>query len=58
MNQNIIKQKRDKNFMIFKNHDLIVFQSPFQAELYSKNNHIFLGMGHSIFYLYLVIKYS
>ncbi|KAG4105748.1 hypothetical protein H8356DRAFT_1418532 [Neocallimastix lanati (nom. inval.)] len=35
------KTKRDENFMIFKNNDLIVFQSPFQAELFSKNKHIF-----------------
>ncbi|KAL6608912.1 hypothetical protein U3516DRAFT_873222 [Neocallimastix sp. 'constans'] len=36
------KTKRDENFMIFKNNDLIVFQSPFQAELFSKNKHIFV----------------
>jgi len=35
------KTKRDENFMIFKNNDLIAFQSPFQEELFSKNKHIF-----------------
>ena len=45
------KTKRDENFMIFKNNDLIVFQSLFQAEL-------FLQMAHFILHLYLVIKYS
>jgi len=43
--------------MIFKNIDLIIFQSPFQAELFSKKN-IFLRMAHFILHLYLVIKYS
>jgi len=37
------KTKRDENFMIFKNNDLIAFQSLFQAELFSKNQHIFCG---------------
>jgi len=43
--------------MIFKNHDLIAFQSLFQAELFSKIN-IFLRMAYFILHLYLVIKYS
>jgi len=51
------KTKRDENFMIFKNNDLIVFQSSFQAELFSKNKHIF-AMAHFILHLYLVIMYS
>ncbi|KAL6594428.1 hypothetical protein U3516DRAFT_804581 [Neocallimastix sp. 'constans'] len=52
------KTKRDENFMIFKNIDLIIFQSPFQAELFSKKN-IFLRMAHFILHLYLVInKYN
>ncbi|KAG4082174.1 hypothetical protein H8356DRAFT_1435863 [Neocallimastix lanati (nom. inval.)] len=29
------KTKRNENFMIFKNTDLIIFQSPFQAYLFS-----------------------
>ncbi|KAL6611904.1 hypothetical protein U3516DRAFT_870945 [Neocallimastix sp. 'constans'] len=45
------KTKRDENFMIFKNNDLIVFQSLFQAEL-------FLQMAHFILHLYLVINTS
>ncbi|ORX99476.1 hypothetical protein LY90DRAFT_519895 [Neocallimastix californiae] len=49
------KTKRDENFMIFKNNDLIVFQSPFQAELFSKNKHIFAD-GTFILHLYLVIN--
>jgi len=36
------KTKRDENFMIFKNNDLFVCQSLFQAVLFSKNNHIFV----------------
>jgi len=43
--------------MIFKNHNLIVFQSPFQAELFSKNKCIFFE-AHFIMHQYLVIKYS
>ncbi|KAG4102047.1 hypothetical protein H8356DRAFT_1421616 [Neocallimastix lanati (nom. inval.)] len=42
------KTKRDENFMIFKNNDIIVFQSPFQAELFSKNKHIFAD-GYQVF---------
>jgi len=42
------KTKKDENFKIFKNHDLIVFQSPFQAELFSKNKHI---LGDGTFYI-------
>ncbi|OUM69834.1 hypothetical protein PIROE2DRAFT_66779, partial [Piromyces sp. E2] len=29
------KTKRGENFMIFKNHNLAIFQSPFQAKLFS-----------------------
>ncbi|KAL6598903.1 hypothetical protein U3516DRAFT_846173 [Neocallimastix sp. 'constans'] len=46
------KTKRDENFMIFKNHNLIVFQSPFQAELFSKNKCIFFE-AHFIMHQYL-----
>ncbi|KAL6617603.1 hypothetical protein U3516DRAFT_748571 [Neocallimastix sp. 'constans'] len=38
------KTKRGENFMIFKNSNLIIFQSPFQAKLFKKyNNDIFCG---------------
>ncbi|KAL6625552.1 hypothetical protein U3516DRAFT_809758 [Neocallimastix sp. 'constans'] len=46
------KTKRDENFMIFKNNDIIVFQSPFQAELFSKNKHIFAD-GHILYCTYI-----
>ncbi|OUM57982.1 hypothetical protein PIROE2DRAFT_21416 [Piromyces sp. E2] len=29
------KTERGENFMIFKNHNLAIFQSPFQAKLFS-----------------------
>jgi len=32
------KTKRGENFMIFKNSNLIIFQSPFQAKLFSEYN--------------------
>ncbi|KAL6589326.1 hypothetical protein U3516DRAFT_675499 [Neocallimastix sp. 'constans'] len=32
------KTKRDENFMIFKNSNLIIFQSPFQAKLFREYN--------------------
>ncbi|ORX63847.1 hypothetical protein BCR32DRAFT_307229 [Anaeromyces robustus] len=35
------KTKEDKEFKIFKNDNLIIFQSPFQAELFSKYEDIF-----------------
>ena len=40
INQSIIT-KREESFMIFKNSNLIVFQSPFQAKLFSNYNDIF-----------------
>ncbi|KAL6602680.1 hypothetical protein U3516DRAFT_759449 [Neocallimastix sp. 'constans'] len=49
------KTKRDENFMIFKNNDLIVFQSPFQAELFSKDKHIF---ADGIFYIAPIFSYQ
>ncbi|ORY20526.1 hypothetical protein LY90DRAFT_516717 [Neocallimastix californiae] len=49
------KTKRDENFMIFKNNDLIVFQSPFQAELFSKNKHIF---ADGTFYIAPIFSYQ
>ncbi|KAL6608541.1 hypothetical protein U3516DRAFT_800092 [Neocallimastix sp. 'constans'] len=37
------KTERNENFMIFKNSDLVIFQSPFQAKLIKKyNNDIFV----------------
>jgi len=49
------KTKRNENFMIFKNNDLIVFQSPFQAELFSKNKHIF---ADGTFYIAPIFRYQ
>ena len=49
------KTKRDENFMIFKNNDLIIFQSPFQAKLFSKNKHIF---ADSTFYIAPIFSYQ
>ncbi|ORY16348.1 hypothetical protein LY90DRAFT_517785 [Neocallimastix californiae] len=49
------KTKRDEIFMIFKNNDLIVFQSPFQAELFSKNKHIF---AYGTFYISPIFNYQ
>ncbi|KAG4105522.1 hypothetical protein H8356DRAFT_1405877 [Neocallimastix lanati (nom. inval.)] len=49
------KTKRDENFMTFKNNDLIVFQSPFQAELFSKNKHIF---ADGTFYIAPIFSYQ
>ena len=48
------KTKRDENFMIFKNNDLIVFQSTFQAELFSKNKPIF---ADGTFYIAHIFSY-
>jgi len=43
MNLNIIKLNEMKIFMIFKNSDLVIFQSPFKAKLFKKyNNDIFV----------------
>jgi len=30
------KTERKEDFMIFKNSDIVIFQSPFQAKIYSK----------------------
>ncbi|KAG4091132.1 hypothetical protein H8356DRAFT_1408380 [Neocallimastix lanati (nom. inval.)] len=49
------KTKRDENFMIFKNNDLIVFQSPFQTELFSKNKHTF---ADGTFYIAPIFRYQ
>ncbi|KAG4090820.1 hypothetical protein H8356DRAFT_953975, partial [Neocallimastix lanati (nom. inval.)] len=49
------KTKRDENFMIFKNNDLIVFQSTFQAELFSKNKYIF---ADGTFYIAPIFSYQ
>jgi len=34
LNQNFIKRKKKKNFMILKNHNLVIFQSPFQTKVF------------------------
>ncbi|KAL6618628.1 hypothetical protein U3516DRAFT_746938 [Neocallimastix sp. 'constans'] len=52
--ENIIKFLKDEN-MIFKNNDLIVFQSPFHAELFSKNKHIF---ADGTFYFAPIFSYQ
>ena len=39
------KTKRNENFMIFKNTDLIIFQSPFQAYLFSNYHKIIFADG-------------
>ncbi|KAL6602484.1 hypothetical protein U3516DRAFT_759737 [Neocallimastix sp. 'constans'] len=49
------KTKRDENFMIFKNNNLIVFQSPLQAELFSKNKPIFVD---GTFYIAPIFSYQ
>ena len=41
--------------MIFKNNDLIVFQSTFQAELFSKNKYIF---ADGSFYIAPIFSYQ
>ena len=40
--------KRGKILMIFKNSDIIIFQSKFQAKLFAKNKHIFADGTFSI----------
>ncbi|KAG4086207.1 hypothetical protein H8356DRAFT_1330727 [Neocallimastix lanati (nom. inval.)] len=35
------KTIRGECFMIFKNSNILIFQSPFQAKLFMENNHIF-----------------
>ena len=56
MNLNIIKLNEMKIFMIFKNSDLVIFQSPFKAKLFKKyNNDIFVD-GTFISLLNLVNK--
>ncbi|KAG4090430.1 hypothetical protein H8356DRAFT_1431231 [Neocallimastix lanati (nom. inval.)] len=38
------KTERNEDFMVFKDSDLVIFQSPFQAKLFKKyNNDIFCG---------------
>jgi len=41
--------------MIFKNYDLIVFHSPFQEKLFSKNKHIF---EDGTFYIASIFSYQ
>ncbi|KAL6613411.1 hypothetical protein U3516DRAFT_797777 [Neocallimastix sp. 'constans'] len=59
------KTKRSKNFMIFKNFNLIIFQSPFQAKLFREyNDDIFVDTISNlqfinpeyIFDIYVIIK--
>ncbi|ORY50655.1 hypothetical protein LY90DRAFT_508487 [Neocallimastix californiae] len=59
------KTKRGENFMIFKNSNLIIFQSPFQAKLFSEyNDDIFIDAISNlpfinpeyIFDIYVIIK--
>ena len=54
MNQNIIKQKGMK-ILWYSKIILIVFQSPFQAELFSKNKHIF---ADDTFYIAPIFSYQ
>ncbi|KAG4101635.1 hypothetical protein H8356DRAFT_1421663 [Neocallimastix lanati (nom. inval.)] len=49
------RRKQDETFIIFKNNDLIVFQFPFQAELFSKNKHIF---ADGTFYIASIFSYQ
>jgi len=49
------KTKGDKEFKIFKNDNLIIFQSPFQAELFSKYEEIF---ADGTFYITPKISYQ
>jgi len=49
------KTKGDKEFKIFKNDNLIIFQSPFQAELFSKYEDIF---ADGTFYIAPKISYQ
>ncbi|KAL6613354.1 hypothetical protein LY90DRAFT_514099 [Neocallimastix californiae] len=59
------KTKRSENFMIFKNSNLIIFQSPFQAKLFREyNDDIFVDAISNlpfinpeyIFDIYVIIK--
>ena len=54
MNQNIIKQKGMK-ILWYSKIILIVFQSPFQAELFFKNKHIFVD---GTFYIAPIFSYQ
>jgi len=49
------KTKEDKEFKIFKNDNLIIFQLPFQAELFSKYEDIF---ADGTFYIAPKISYQ
>ena len=44
------KTIRGECFMIFKNSNILIFQSPFQAKLFMENNHIFADGYSSIHY--------
>ncbi|KAG4088252.1 hypothetical protein H8356DRAFT_1432913 [Neocallimastix lanati (nom. inval.)] len=48
--------ERDKNFMIFKNSNIIIFQSPFQTELFIKYNENMFADG--TFYIEPIFGYQ
>jgi len=48
--------KRNENFMIFKNSNIIIFQSPFQTELFIKFNKNIFADG--IFYIAPIFSYQ
>ncbi|KAG4082774.1 hypothetical protein H8356DRAFT_1437484 [Neocallimastix lanati (nom. inval.)] len=52
------KTKRNENFMIFKNTDLIIFQSPFQAYLFSNYHKNIFADGTFMQHRNLVISIS
>ncbi|ORX64275.1 hypothetical protein BCR32DRAFT_251198 [Anaeromyces robustus] len=47
---------RNENFMIFKNSNLVIFQSPFQAKLFSKYKKDIFAVG--TFYIASIISYQ
>ncbi|ORY55231.1 hypothetical protein LY90DRAFT_507243 [Neocallimastix californiae] len=48
--------ERDENFMIFKNSNIIIFQSPFQTELFIKYNENMFADG--TFYIAPIFDYQ
>ena len=49
-------KERDENFMIFKNFNIIIFQSPFQTELFIKYNEYMFADG--TFYIAPIFGYQ
>jgi len=45
------KTGRNEDFIIFKNSDLIIFQSPFQAKLFREYLWIYKDINTSIYYM-------